>query len=194
LNTPRHQRSTVLAATVGAVVAGSLIVLVAVLPAEYGIDPTGVGKQLGLLQLAPDTAAGLQESRPLQADRGPAATGRPASSGDAEKSGTHEIALAPGMGIEFKLEMQQGQRLAYRWLANGIVHTDLHGEPAGDTSGYYESYVVTDTTGAEGRFTALFDGVHGWYWRNDGDAPVVVDLRFRGHYVRESMPPPGRDF
>jgi hypothetical protein len=38
-------------ATMAAVLLAALITVVAVLPAEYGIDPTGLGKRLGLTQM-----------------------------------------------------------------------------------------------------------------------------------------------
>lgn len=38
-------------ATIAAVVVAALVIVVAVLPAEYGVDPTGLGKRLGLTQM-----------------------------------------------------------------------------------------------------------------------------------------------
>lgn len=38
-------------ATVTALVVAVVVVLTAVLPAEYGIDPTGVGRRIGLTQM-----------------------------------------------------------------------------------------------------------------------------------------------
>lgn len=38
-------------ATVVALLVAALVVVVAVLPAEYGVDPTGLGKRLGLTQM-----------------------------------------------------------------------------------------------------------------------------------------------
>ena len=42
----------ILLATVVAFIVASIILVVAVLPAEYGIDPLGTGKALGLMDLA----------------------------------------------------------------------------------------------------------------------------------------------
>jgi len=44
--------SRLLQATAAAAIAASVILVAAVLPAEYGIDPTGLGGRLGLLALA----------------------------------------------------------------------------------------------------------------------------------------------
>lgn len=38
-------------ATMAALLVAALVIVVAVLPAEYGIDPTGLGKRLGLTQM-----------------------------------------------------------------------------------------------------------------------------------------------
>jgi hypothetical protein len=43
---PRLRRATLLA-----VVVAAILVVTAVLPAEYGIDPTGLGRRLGLTQM-----------------------------------------------------------------------------------------------------------------------------------------------
>ncbi len=43
--------SRLLKSTVIALVVAIVILLVAVLPAEYGVDPTGVGRMLGLTQM-----------------------------------------------------------------------------------------------------------------------------------------------
>ncbi len=177
MQSPEHGRGSVLIASIAAIVIGTLIVLMAVLPAEYGVDPTGVGERLGLLQLAP-TGAESSTAAAVESD----AAGPSTDAGSDTDRGAEEITLGPGDGVEYKLEMLQGQQLTYRWLASGPLHVDLHGEPAGDTTGYYESYTVSSATAMEGKFTALFDGTHGWYWRNDGDAAVFIDLRFNGEY------------
>jgi hypothetical protein len=84
--------------------------------------------------------------------------------------------LQPGEGIEYKLRVREGERVNYRWLSSDAIHFDMHGEPAGDSSGYYESYALGNGDGLEGKFTALFDGTHGWYWRNDTAAAVEIEL------------------
>jgi hypothetical protein len=42
----------IVTATIFALIVGAIVLVVAVLPAEYGIDPLGTGKALGLLELA----------------------------------------------------------------------------------------------------------------------------------------------
>ena len=54
---PIQSTKTLLKASFGALVLAIVILVLAVLPAEYGIDPTGVGKSLGLTALAPSEEA-----------------------------------------------------------------------------------------------------------------------------------------
>ncbi|MEL7045956.1 MAG: hypothetical protein AAGL66_13170, partial [Pseudomonadota bacterium] len=62
------------------------------------------------------------------------------------------------------------------------------GEPAGDTSGYFESYALGNSDAVEGKFTALFDGTHGWYWRNDTAAAVEIDVIVAGAFELADAP------
>lgn len=194
-------------------VATGLLVTV-VMPSEYAIDPTGLGRVLGLQQmgemkiaLANEALAETQAapatsgSVPSQATAAPAtamrATGNQsvpttavapaptaAPSAAPVKSDTMTINLKPGEGREIKLEMVKGATVRYEWTTLGsAVNFDTHGEPYNGAKGYYHSYskgkqVTSDT----GEFTALFDGTHGWFWRNRGDAPVSISLSFKGEY------------
>ncbi|MCP4057734.1 MAG: hypothetical protein GY738_10545, partial [Pseudoalteromonas sp.] len=57
-----------------------------------------------------------------------------------------------------------------------------HGEPAGDTTGYFESYAIANLSEMKGSFTAPFGGSHGWYWKNNSDNPVAIQLLVKGQY------------
>jgi len=39
----------------------------------------------------------------------------------------------------------------------------------------------------KGRFTAPFAGSHGWYQKNEKDAPVTVQLIVQGEYVQHGL-------
>ena len=52
---PLASAAKIAMATVVALIVGSVILVTAVLPAEYGIDPLGTGKALGLTELANST-------------------------------------------------------------------------------------------------------------------------------------------
>ena len=74
-------------------------------------------------------------------------------------------------------------KMTYEWLTDGeALDLDLHGEPAGDTTGYFESYVVATAKEMKGSFTAPFDGSHGWYWENNTDDDIAVLLKVKGEF------------
>jgi hypothetical protein len=71
-------------ATVTVVLLAVIVSLVAVLPAEYGIDPTGVGKRLGLTQMGQlKQQLALEALEDLQADSAAAAAAAGAAAPDA---------------------------------------------------------------------------------------------------------------
>ena len=86
---------------------------------------------------------------------------------------------------EYKFRLEEGASFEYAWEAGGKpLFYDFHGEPAGDTSGFFESYEKDTAARAGGSFTAPFTGIHGWYWKNESTAPVQVILRAEGDYQR----------
>ena len=91
-----------------------------------------------------------------------------------------------------KFFLRTGQKMVYDWKIQEspdqtnpgpetLIH-DFHGEPEGDTTGFFESYSLSNASGAKGTFTAPFDGVHGWYWNNTSKEPVKVILVTSGTY------------
>ncbi len=85
--------------------------------------------------------------------------------------------------MEYKFHLVKGDALRYDWSASeGEIYFDFHGEPDGDTTGYFESYTVSTADNVRGTFTASFDGAHGWYWENKGQSPIVVSLNTKGTY------------
>jgi hypothetical protein len=92
-----------------------------------------------------------------------------------------EVALAPGQGREIKLAMREGARVNFEWtVAGGVVNFDTHADRPGlSYHGYEKGQGRASQTG---ELVAAFDGMHGWFWRNRGRAPVTVTLRTRGDY------------
>jgi hypothetical protein len=169
-----------LAAGAGVLVAG-VILIVAVLPAEYGVDPTGIGRRLGLTAMS-DVARqvdALSDGRTAGA-RGAAIV---APQDRAYQQETVEFKLRPGEFIEYKYRLAKNEALLYSWKASGPVNVDLHAEPDGAPRGYAESYEKRDrVTQSSGTLTAPFSGIHGWYWQNQGDREVTVSLASAGFY------------
>ncbi|WP_213997617.1 hypothetical protein [Arsukibacterium sp.] len=160
---------TLVKASVAAAVVAVIALATLILPAEYNIDPTGIGKQLGLTSIA---QAANAETAPVQA----------LAKGSAEFQ-TIEIIVPAGRGVEYKFAMPQYAKMTFEWLTDGEpLYYDLHGEPEGDTTGYFESYTIATNSEVKGSFTAPFAGSHGWYWKNKSDKPVAVQLMVKGQY------------
>jgi len=86
---------------------------------------------------------------------------------------------------EYKLQLEQGASFNYLWETdNGALFFDFHGEPSGDTSGYFKSFEKDTRSSATGVLTAVFRGTHGWYWKNSNSFPVVITLKVTGDYQR----------
>ena len=158
-----------IASTLLAMAGACVLLITIVLPAEYGIDPTGIGKKLGLPELA---HASHQASAPSLA-----ITSTP--SGDWRDEVTVTI---DGYGqIELKLNMQEGETATYEWFVNkGNLNSDMHGDGVDEKFISYRE--GTAETGDSGTLTADFTGTHGWYWQNKGRDKVTVTLRTRGAY------------
>ncbi len=158
-------------ATIVSALLASVALLIIILPAEYNIDPTGVGRKLGL------TVFSEPASVPVSADN--------ASTGEREYI---LITVPANKGIEYKFIMNQYAKLEYEWLTDGTaLYHDLHGEPEGDTTGYYESFTIATASEMKGSFTTPFHGSHGWYFKNETDAPVQVQLIVKGDYSSHAL-------
>lgn len=170
-------RATLLAAGVAAV-----LLVTTVLPAEYGVDPTGVGRVLGLTPMGEMK----QAKAASPADLAPApATGREAAPPAAGEPVEVQLTLQPNEGREVKATMLAGAEFDYRWATDGgEVRFELHGEPAGAKGDEYSSYEKGSSTGAAGKFRAPFDGTHGWYWKNRTDKPVTITVRATGNFQK----------
>lgn len=192
-----------LRSTVIAIASAAAILVAVVLPAEYNIDPTGIGRALGLAemgeikqQLAEEAERDRLMDEQQQSPAAPA-TGQQSSllgeilsglfisSAQAQevapaRSDTMSITLKPGEGTEVKLIMLDGAQVKFAWtVEGGVVNFDMHGDGGGNQISYEKGRAVP---GAEGVLEASFDGNHGWFWRNRGKADVTVTLKTEGDY------------
>jgi hypothetical protein len=176
-------KATLVKYTLVSLIFAAITLLTIILPAEYNIDPTGIGQTLGLTvfhDVKLDTTP-LLESGELQEKTKPAIE-------VIETIETIEIIVPALSGVEYKFTMQQYKKLSYEWSTNGTaLYFDLHGEPEGDTTGYFESYAIATLKGMEGSFTTPFSGVHGWYWKNTSNSPVTVQLTVKGEFGKHSL-------
>jgi hypothetical protein len=174
---PGPRERIAVAAGVALLVSG-LALVVAVLPAEFGVDPTGIGGRLGLLALADVKAQVAALERGREAAAGPQ-TVVPAERAFTQE--TVEFALAPHEFVEYKYRLEKGQSLLYSWRSTAAVNLEFHAEPDGAPRGYAETYEKRSAVAsASGTLTAPFSGIHGWYWENTTAAPVTVTLSSAG--------------
>ncbi len=149
------------------------ILVLAVLPAEYGIDPTGLGKRLGLTALA--TTVDDEIVDPI------------AVSCNEELSQWKDVitlVVPPHSGLEYKFQLVKGATLEYAWKTNGEqLYFDFHGEPKGDKTGYFKSFQISTDSQASGALIAPFEGIHGWYWENKTLSPITLFLNTKGSYA-----------
>lgn len=212
MNDIAHQNSnelpstkTLLKATAAAIVIAAVTLVTFVLPAEYGIDVTGLGTRLGLTAMS----AGAPEVAPLPeqtVEEEPATDPVPDSapvveqtfsaltavwkSPAAYRTDEMSLTLKPDEGAEIKAKMRAGERFVFTWTAEGgVVNFDMHGEELGAAKDEFTSYWKGRAqTQGHGAFVAPFDGTHGWYWRNRGNQPVTVRVRTSGFYEQLFRP------
>ena len=192
-----------LRSTIIAILAAGAILVTIVLPSEYGIDPTGVGRALGLAEMGEiktQLAEEAERDRQMDQQQTAPATAPGSSSSfldrvfaelvmgsadaqEATPARTDEISvtLTPGEGTEYKLVMKRGAKVDYAWsAAGGVVNFDLHGDGGGESISYVKGRGVPSE---EGVLEAAFDGNHGWFWRNRTGGDVTVTLRVSGDYT-----------
>ena len=92
------------------------------------------------------------------------------------------ITLAPLKRIEVKLVMNNGQKAEYSWSADAEVTYNLHGEGPKAPGGKAHSYSRGESRREKGEIVALFDGVHGWSWRNTSEKPVRITVTAWGQF------------
>jgi len=179
-----------LKSTIIAIIMIVILFVMVILPAEYGTDPTGVGKILGLKEmgdikmslLEESQNESLQESEPFSIDT---------DSVEAEKisdtinEDVVEITIEPGKAIEIKLEMKIGDVVQYEWRTiKGGLNYNLHGDGykgSKKSINYKKGRMVPSDSG---ELKAEFDGYHGWFWRNREKFSVTVILQTSGDYIR----------
>jgi len=197
-------KKQLLKATLVAIVLGALVLVTAVLPAEYGIDPTGVGKTLGFSKLYIENDDDTSETLTITDENRPVIRLEKAGSGPdvavpseaflpapdtqySERTDEVTVSVPAGKGIEYKINVLKYGKVKYEWLTNsGVLYFDFHGEVKQKIKPeqvYFESYTIAYSNNMVGTFLAPFEGKHGWYFRNSSDKDITVNLRLKGQYV-----------
>jgi hypothetical protein len=156
----------ILGATVAALLIAAVLLVTVVLPAEYGIDPLGTGRLLGLTALAEGSGGAIQ------------------AQAGAYRRDAKEFILGPYEMMEYKYRLERGAPLIFSWQASTPVMYDFHSEPDGGPEGYAESFDKQNgASDRHGTYTAPFSGIHGWYWENPGRQTVTIRLTSAGFYT-----------
>ena len=217
---PLPSTARLLKATALALVIAAVLLVTTVLPAEYGIDPTGIGNRLGLGVLvdpeqdasdapAPVAASStqtLETDAATNADNAAeaakaieafgAAPGQTFDTGAVFKRiapyrrDTLEVTLPAGEGAEVKALLKTGDGVVFRWSADGEVALDMHGERVNVKNAWTSYSVEPAQREGSGTFIAPFDGSHGWYWQNRSSEPVTVRIEVAG--FQEKLYRPGQ--
>lgn len=185
-------KSTILAVFVAAV-----ILITVVLPAEYGIDPTGIGNLIGLVKMGEIKVSLAQEAaseraiekkqksesgNKLQSATIPVAEDIAPESDVNVKSDQMTITLKQDEGKEIKLAMKKGEKVNYTWWTDkGRANFDVHADSKALEISYH-NYEKGSLEKSEGVLEAAFDGSHGWFWRNRTSETMTVTLQVSGNY------------
>lgn len=185
---------------IGAVAAGAVLVAF-VLPAEYGVDPTGIGGATGLTAMA-------QEAAPTYEFEGTLAFNIEEFDPRAEriersiqglihleeapfKSEVIELQIEDFGEIEHKFILPADTTLLYSWEVvdpkGDGVYFEFHGHPSSaDAANYPEgfemAYSKSEGVAQNGAFTAPFPGYHGWYFMNLEEGPITIRLTAAGYW------------
>lgn len=187
--------------TIIAAVSAVAVLVTVVMPAEYNIDPTGVGKVLGLTTMGEIKQSLAQESENGMGEATTSTISNEAESdpniqsamplGEAEKmpmppiqKQQMTIELKPGQATEIKLAMPESASVNFKWTTSGGgLNYDTHGDPVSAPKGFYHGYGKgRNETQQTGTLKAAFDGKHGWFWRNRTESPVSVTLEVEGQF------------
>lgn len=182
--------------TILAIIVAAVLLVTVVMPAEYAIDPTGLGELTGLqrmgeikVSLAKEAAEAdalllVEEDAPSEVVEEavpesvlPAIPAIPATQ-------NHEMTftLAPDEGTEVKVTMIKGATVDYVWETDGgRANFDMHADSK-ELKIDYHSYSKGSEQKSDGTLEAAFNGNHGWFWRNRTKEPLTITIKTSGEY------------
>jgi hypothetical protein len=193
-------KNIAISAVVGALVAIAILVGF-ILPAEYGVDPTGIGERLGLMQMntgpsrtieveVVDVLSGNEELANVEIPDFGEPIPLPNTSihqlgQGSPRTDTLEITIDAESETEVKTLLGQSQVITYSWKTDqGTIYADFHGHDPELGNDFWVRYLEDQegSTGHSGSLVAPFAGEHGWYWLNYNEFPVTVTLTITGFH------------
>jgi len=163
-------RKKIVIATIVTMSIAGLILITTVLPAEYNIDPLKTGKLLGIAGMSEQQLVGALNPQTISYHQD-----------------VYSTTLAPFEGLEYKYRLEQGASMLFDWQASGELLFDLHSEKDGvDPKEYSPSFDQRQSAGEKGSYTALFPGIHGWYFENRSTRSITLELKTTGFYTKST--------
>ena len=168
MNSSDRSPGGLLKLSAGALVAALLAMVLFVLPAEYDMDPTGLGEIMGIKGMSGYQVGALTT----------------------QTTGVYQdqssFWLAPFESVEYKYTLSEGQSMVFEWRALSDMPADvifeMHSEIDGDPD-QSVTFELSRGDAQRGTFVAPFSGVHGWYWENRGVGEVEVMLQATGFFT-----------
>ncbi|MGZ9808898.1 hypothetical protein ACXN5S_00360 [Pseudoroseicyclus sp. H15] len=168
-----------------AALAATAVTVLFVLPAEYGIDPTGVGGATGLTRISQPQELRVEPVSDV-----------PFEIATMSETPYREDTILVRVGgldefygqVEYKITMKAGDTMLYSWSSPEELYYEFHGhdDPNAHGGGAGPMEVMTYATGraneVSGRLTAPIDGIHGWFLANRKMEPVMMELHLAGWY------------
>ena len=175
-----------LKSTIITIMVAIILLVMVILPAEYGTDPTGVGKLLGLKEMGEIKMNLLDEFQKESSQENAVSSMDIDHTEDIiENEDVVEQTLEPGQAIEIKLEMKSGALVQYKWkTTKGGLNYDLHGDGYKGSQKFVSYKKGRMVQSDSGELQAEFDGYHGWFWRNRENFSVTVILQTSGDYIQ----------
>lgn len=176
-NEPANAPSSknILIASATAFVVAMLVLLTAILPAEFGADPLGTGDLFGLTALSRDVNPFEEQLIVHRTDY-------------------VEFVLEAFQSVEYKYLLDLEGAMVFSWIADGEVYYDMHSEPAGLGGEFAESFEQGTADRRMGSFHAPFTGIHGWFWENRSLNTITLRLYSSGFYQTSTVFRDGGEF
>ncbi|MGQ9427106.1 hypothetical protein ACXYTJ_14880 [Gilvimarinus sp. F26214L] len=100
----------------------------------------------------------------------------------------YEILVLNQSAREFKLALNEGDSIVYEWSVEmdkpELLTAEFHGhtDRVGEEPGTVMFYKIHTDGREQGALVAPFDGIHGWYLKNDSDQDIHIKLRVAGYH------------
>ena len=180
----------------------AILLITVVLPAEYGIDPTGFGRLTSISRLSESArSAGVDFGQTMEfniADYDVTAERIEQSIQGLIKleeapfrTETIDLTIDDFGEIEHKFIMPADSTLVYSWeVLQGKgdgVYFEFHGHPSSADApdypeGFEQAYSKGEGHSQSGSFTTPFPGYHGWYFMNLEEGAITVRLKVSGYW------------